>query len=195
MIIDRGQRERGWCILRTSPGRTLTLARSLADAGYDVWTPTETVVQQRKTRQKAAIEREAPIMPTFVFVRANRVRDLQRVLALPVNPHPQFSIFRYAGGVPLVADAEIVGLRAAEERAKRRAMKSKRKSFDIGERVRANDGAWTGLSGIIEGVDGKFALVFFGRGIPVSIATYLLEVDEQGTDAIHIPAARKSITA
>lgn len=194
MRIDRGQRERGWCILRTSPGRTLPLARSLAAAGFEVWTPKMTIYR-RRPRSQRRIECEAPIMPTFVFARANRVRDLARVSALPVNPHPAFSIFRHGGGVPLVGDQEIVGLRAAEDRAKRQDLKSKRKAFAIGERVRLTEGAFAGLSGVIEQSDGKMALVFFGQAMPIRIATYLLEVDERGTDTVHVRTTLKGAAA
>lgn len=53
-------------------------------------------------------------LSTFVFARADGEPDLIPILALPVSPHPAFSIFRYAGGVPLIREGQVDSLRRAE---------------------------------------------------------------------------------
>lgn len=170
-----------WCILRTSGGRTLPLARSLAKAGFDVWTPMRKV-RRRVPRSNARREIEAPITPTFVFARAFQLPELARVLALPVTPHPGFSIFRHAGRIPLIADREIASLRVEEEReadrARRENGKSHRRVFPVGGQVRLPQGAFAGLTGVVESGDGKAAVVSFGGSLRMTIEAWLLEPDE-----------------
>ena len=169
-----------WCILRTSGARTLPLARSLESAGLDVWTPVETQVR-RKPRSTARTEHDLPIMPTFVFARARHLPELAQCLALPVNPHPGFSVFHYLDRIPLLANTELSALRAAEDRAKVRAADRRAKGrasgkvIPTGTEVSVSDGSWTGMSGVVEDGDGKFALVAFGGRLRVKIATFLLE--------------------
>lgn len=173
-----------WCILRTAGPRTLPLTRSLAAAGFDVWTPVQTGAR-RKPRSQTTTEFEAPIVPTFVFARADRINDLRRIASLPVNPHPAFSVFHPFDSAPLIADAEIDGLRRYERRcneiATRNKAKAHRREFAIGEGVNVLDGAWQGLSGIVEAGDGKQARVSFGGNLCVTIATfYLVPNDVEG---------------
>lgn len=170
-----------WCILRTSGGRTLALAESLGEAGYDVWSPSRTL-RRRRPRSQKTTEIAAPIMPTFVFARAGQLHDLAVLAASPISPHPSFSIFRHAGRIPLVSDREVAGARAEEDKARqaeaRAAAKSHRRVFPIGQPVTVTDGAFTGLEGVVEGGDGRFALVTFGGAISWAISTFLLTSDE-----------------
>jgi len=166
-----------WIILRTAGTRTLPLWRSLADAGFDTWTPRETVTRRRpRSREERTIKRA--ILPTFVFVAADRLTDVLEALRAPVNPHPGFSLVSHAGRVPAVAERDIAGLRSAEAEAvraaERRLRKSHRQAFGIGQSVSVKDGAWTGLTGVIDGGDDRFARVVFGSGMSVKISTFLL---------------------
>lgn len=171
-------KEQRWCILRTSGGRTLKLARSLSAAGFAVWTPTETV-KRRRARSKEEIEIERPIVPTFVFAGEEHLADLVHVLALPLSPHPQFSIFQYAGRVPIVGDHSLSLLRMAEHDAEQKLRKKKRHDFAIGSVVRVQDEpAWQGMSGVVESNDGKRAWVSFGGPIAVEIAAWKLLAHE-----------------
>ena len=156
------ERGRDWCILRTSGQRTLALAASLTQAGFDVWTPMQTATRRRgRTRER--VEYDAPVMPTFVFARADRVADLAAIAAAPVSPHPPFSLFRYLGRIPLIGDAEVAGARRVEDRSKRAAVMGQRKAFTAGQRVRVSDGPGTGLCGnVVQDADGKFIMVAFG---------------------------------
>ena len=120
-----------WFILRTSGGQTLALAASLRDAGVDAWTPARVLRKSMPAKTpsgKRVIETDAPILPTFVFVRAedeDRARDAQLIgleiaAAADLSPHPGFSIFRFVDRhgrrlAPYVADREIAGLHEEEE--------------------------------------------------------------------------------
>jgi len=107
-------------MLRTSGGKTLPLARSLAATGFDVWTPVRTLRRQvfaKTATGKRVVETEIPVLPTFVFAREALLEQLVIAAGRSVSPHPDFSIFRYAGRIPLVGDGEIAGLRAEEARA------------------------------------------------------------------------------
>ena len=163
-----------WCILRMSGGSTLPVAQSLAEAGFDVWTPVE-VQQSRKPRSKVKVERRVPIMPTYVFARAARLADLIAIAKAPTSPHPQFSVFHYAGRIPLIADRSLEPLRAAE-RDKTRVKDMP--VFTKGERVKLTEGGFAGMSGVVELSKGKFTLVAFpGFQVPIRISSLLLLPD------------------
>ncbi|WP_242183114.1 hypothetical protein [Sphingomonas sp. CARO-RG-8B-R24-01] len=110
----------GWCILRTSGGRTLALATSLAAAGYEVWSPVRTIKRPHGKRdlkgQRTTVEINLPILPTFVFARAACLPSLAHIAGDPAYQHPPFSIFSHAGRIPIICDASVAGLRE-EERA------------------------------------------------------------------------------
>lgn len=166
-----------WCILRTSAGRTLALVRSLVEAKIDAWSPLE-VRSRRRPRSKVRVEHEVAIVPSFVFVRADRLGELMAIAASPMNPHPAFSLFKHAGRVPLIPDREITSLRQAEQRAADARRKTQRKHLDAGAHVHLTEGPGAGLEGVVEqGGNGKFAKVSIG-GITLKIATWLLQVDD-----------------
>jgi hypothetical protein len=106
---------RGWIILRTSGGRTLQLAASLAQAGFDVWTPAETITRLvRHGRSKVKRDIVGAILPTFVFARADRYPDLAGLASRQITAHPPFSIFRHGGHTPFIGDAAMAGVREIE---------------------------------------------------------------------------------
>ncbi|WP_419827675.1 transcription termination/antitermination NusG family protein [Sphingomonas sp.] len=189
--VRRRRRERdgeGWCIVRTNSRRTLTLAASLNRAGIEAWTPEQTV-RHRLPRRKAYREQQAPIVPSFVFVRASHLHDLLRALALPINPHPAFSIFQHAGRAPVVADREIGHLQAAEDRARRAMLKTKRHTVQVGSEVHPTEGAFAGLHGVVDRVSGNDAEVVFNDTFRVKIASWLLIGDDVNAGAAPSGAA------
>lgn len=117
--------ENMWCILSTTGGRTLPLARSLGEAGIEVWTPTRTIRrpapgQRRRLvlgRRRKMVERDLAILPGFVFARAVHLDDLARIAIDPTSRHPMFIVFQCAGRAPMVSDDSIRGLLAEEEAA------------------------------------------------------------------------------
>lgn len=115
-----------WCILRTSGNRTLPLVRSLANAGFDVWTPTRMIRRAAPGQRRALalglrrrmVEVGVPILSGFVFARAIHLEDLARIAALPTGiNHPPFMLFQSGGEAALVSDANVSGLRTAEAAA------------------------------------------------------------------------------
>lgn len=164
-----------WCILRTAAPRTLSLAAALADAGYDAWTPSR--MQKRRTlRGKTKLaEVEVPLMPTFVFVRANRLEDLRIALRMPVCPYPAFSIFHFLGKPPRVENSEIERLRTEELRGRPRQGGDR---FAPGASVRVEQGSWTGVTGEVVRTEGGFTIVCFGGAFDFKIASMHLRTDQ-----------------
>lgn len=165
-----------WCILRCAASRTLAVATSLSEAGIEAWTPMKVERRRLPRGRKSHREIEAPIMPTFVFVRYDRLVDLMIILGLPMSPHPAFSVFRHLGKVARVSNREIERLRTEEGRAQ---PKTKRPVFGVGEQVRVEEEVnFTGLSGVVEGTEGRYTFVCFGGAIQFKIATINLRTDE-----------------
>jgi hypothetical protein len=181
-----GERGGPWCILRMSPGRTLAVAEALAELGFEVWTPSETIVKRVGLVRKQ-VTLAAPLLPTFVFARAGQLGDLLVLARSPALTSqvwdseqqrmitkgcPHFTVFRHGGRYPLVSDRSLDTLRVAEQRG--RPMKEV-KLFSAGERVKCPDAGFDGLVGVVETTKGRHALVCFeGFAIPISIPTQSL---------------------
>jgi hypothetical protein len=176
------ERPEQWCILRTAPRSTLSLARSLGEDGYTAWTPTQ-VAMRMKSRRKAAEERPSPILPSFVFADADHLPRLALLRTRLTTMHVGFSIFRYAGRIPLIADGSLEQLRKQERRAAERHEVAKRRSlaapaFQAGQRVRVDNAAWTGLEGVVKQQHGEYVLVCFGGSIMIKISAWLLNPND-----------------
>lgn len=159
-----------WCILRASGPRTLKLAKTLVAAGIDAWTPTA-MVKRRIPRKPGRVEKPAPLLPTFVFVREAHLPELFRISRMPGSPHPSFAIFRFANEVVFVREAEVDRLRLLELRM---TPKRRRPVMEVGAEVRPTEGAYAGLTGIVKQSDGKLTLVGFGGWMDVKIETSTL---------------------
>lgn len=198
-----------WIILRTSGSTTLQLARTLAEAGFVVWSPIErTQRRHRKTLKREEVE--GPLMPSFVFAGSQHRSDLLNLARSPAlnyrvwdteqrrmvtKGHPHFSLFRFGGEVPTVSDRSLAHLRAAERRT---APNEPAKVFTVGERVKLTEGGFVGLSGQVEEVVGKFAMVAFpGFPVAVKISTWLLHTDSCGDDKVHVsnPLSEQALPA
>lgn len=161
-----------WCILRCSNCKTLELAKSLSDAGFEAWAPVtreERHVGEQRSRQEIAV----PLMASFVFARADRLPDL---LALSHSPslqfrvwdsekrrmvtrgHPHFRVFR-GGDHRLIPDRELEPLRRLERKPR---PKHVERTFAVGERVRTDEAGFEGLNGTVIEVRGKTVVVSFG---------------------------------
>lgn len=174
-----------WCILRMAGPRTLAVARSLAKAGYDVWTPVETR-QKRLPRSKAKVECEVVLMPTYAFAQAAGLRDLLAESMNPVSDHPAFTVFRHGDRFPLIADRSLDPLRVAERRG---TPLEKVRQFDAGERVKLTERGFEGLSGIVETSKGQFTMVCFpGFNIPIKVATMHLLPEVENVAELREPA-------
>lgn len=179
-ILDLGS----WCILRCSSTDTLRVAKSLSDAGLGVWTPVEKRIG-RTGASRARAEKQSALMPSYVFGRVEHVNELLRLALIPHRDHPRFSVFRYNGGIPLIADDQLDALRSEEDRKtrlfdrwKRRGMKGPK--LAPGSEVRLPDGPFAGISGIVESTEGQFTLVdiaVFGKPVTIKVASCLLLSD------------------
>lgn len=116
------QRGKDWCILQTSPGRTVAVAAQLTSDGLDVWTPTRTIRvpapgQRRQLhmgQRRKMIEVQRPILPMIIFAREQHLAELAQRARLAGCP---FSIFTFAGAAPMIAEKDVAGLREAEQQA------------------------------------------------------------------------------
>lgn len=169
-----------WLILRCSGRATLRLAESLAADGFVTWTPRRREIV-RRARWNAKREVVRPLLPSFVFADAGRQSDLEDIEAAPGKRYPNFSLFRHCDRVPSIPDHALEPLRSAEGRA---VPPQKRKLYARGSLVRVPEGAFAGMSGIVEGDDGKLALVCFGGMIRVKISSFLLRPDRDISDAV-----------
>lgn len=189
-----------WCILRTSGRNTMTLAASLAEDGYEVWTPIET----RTIRiPRANVRREVrlPIMPSYVFAKAHQLVDLLELAAMPVKPrrgarrmqpaHVRFSVLHVFDRIPLVADQHFTELRRIE--AKRTPLKKAEKAFPMGAKVKVDGGSFGGLRGVVERSDRTHTVVCFNDRYVIKIPTSLLNADDIKTQCpLEDEAAREA---
>ena len=164
-----------YCILRTGGSKTLTLADSLKEAGLDAWTPVEHRTR-RKPRSKEITEIVICVMPTYVFASAEDLSDLILLSKALISPHPDFSVFRANGAIPIISETELAPIRAVEART---APKEAWPSFTHGEKVRLSQAGFEGLGGeIVTNSKGQFVLVAFpGFSTPIKVSALLLERD------------------
>lgn len=166
-----------WIILRCAGSSTLQLARSLAEAGFEAWTPVE-VRSKLVGRKRERIEQAIPILPNYVFAPADRLADL---LALARSPsqthqvwdsqarrmvtkgHPWFEVFRLHGKVRPQTERDLASLRAleadlanlAEARRAQAKQKGPAPKFNAGDVVRV-EGGFEGLRlTVVEPNEGK----------------------------------------
>lgn len=175
-----------WCILTTSPARTLQVEKSLQDAGFTVWTPKATE-RRRIGRKREVVEQWFAVAPGYLFADAEQLhrlvtaskstgkeyrrwdREARRMVA---HCHPPFSVFRYQDEFATIADAALDPLRLAERRSK---TVTKKALVELGKAVRFPSGGFEGLTGIVESIKGSFAIVRFpGLPIPVKVKAALL---------------------
>lgn len=186
-----------WCILRTAGRTTLSLAASLAEDGFEVWTPVETVTK-RVPRMNARRTIRQAILPTYVFARAAHLVDLLQLAAMPVKPrrgkgllqpaHGAFTVLHAFGKIPMVADRHFAELRNLE--ARRTPTEKAGKALTVGIGVRIKGGAAQGMKGTVERSTRAHTVVCINERYTVKIATCLLDPDELCGE--NIPAAKRA---
>jgi transcription antitermination factor NusG len=181
-----------WCILRCSNVKTLELAASLTEAGFEAWSPVETVQPPAKGGGKPERVLEA-LMPSYVFARASHIIELAELVRSPslqfrvwdpesrrmvTRGHPTFRFMRKLDGeIATTPDRTLNALRLVERKRKPR---GKVKPVAIGATVRLDEGGFAGLTGTVESIEGKFALVAFpGLPMAVKIAMWMLQEQEE----------------
>lgn len=195
-----------WCILRTSGPKTVAVAEALTAAGFMVWTPVKTIrrvlSKGRPTERK--VEQQVPILPTFIFALAFELPAIASAREEPDSALPAFSIFRHAGRIPLVAGADVAGLRAEEEwhaeqhrawleaedraaarrvraeamrteRDRRKMLRRERRDIPVDTKVGVKEmPAFDGIVGVVTSSDGKSAKVTFGGTLEWTVEAWRL---------------------
>lgn len=163
----------GWIILRCAPKNTVPLVRSLSASGYSgqVWTPS-IQVEVRKGPSRDKVKVAEPLTPSFSFAHCCCVDDLLAEERRAVTSHPPFSVFRYMGDIPCVADSELDPLRIAESQA---SALSERPKFLKGQKVKTAGRGFDGMIGEVVSCEGKWSEVQF-EDFPfaIKINTFLL---------------------
>jgi hypothetical protein len=115
-----------------------------------------------------------------VFVPANELPELLRIRAMPISPHPNFTVLRHFDRIPVVSEDGLAPLRAAEERFRLSLLKATRFRVEAGTSVHMKTGPMAGMVGVVERGTDKEMVVNF-NGFVVSIASYIV-----GTDAVQL---------
>lgn len=160
-----------WCILRCSSNSTLPLARSLARAGIEAWTPIE---QQVRRVPRASVKRtiQVALIPGYLFARTSDMGEVLAIMNSPSKDHRDFRLFKHNGGVPVIPDSQLAPLRLLERKSKAKAEAPRMKA---GDTVRLTDGGFAGMTGTIESMGSNFAMVQIGAfKMPIKVAAYYL---------------------
>jgi len=171
-----------WVILTTGAPSTLRLARSLADAGFKVWTPFKLVAPRKSGARETHSTRPAPLIPGIVFARAYQVTDLLAAARAPITPHPTFSVFQPEGASPIIADRSLDPIRTAEREAlhgEAHCVLSKRRGEvrAPGDQVFVPSDAFTGQSLVVERSNDRVSSLRFGM-MRMTIETFHLVNDD-----------------
>lgn len=190
-------RPRRWVVLRCSPASTVPLCDELARLGVTAWTPTALpTVRLPRRRIKRTLDKRAPLLPCYIFAALDDLSELKRLAAdVGGSILIDFSILvRPDGQTALVADSQLEPLRAMEARMERKQVPSgERPIFSPGSAVAVkDDGAWAGMSGIVQRADDKWVLVCFGGRIHVKIDGLQLREVEAESDQPMGTAALKA---
>lgn len=166
-----------WVVLRCAGASTLPLARSLGEAGFEVWTPTETVTKRvPRTNVKRRIT--LPVMPGYLFADRAQLWDLVDLAEQLIKGHRDFSVMRKPDlGYAVIADETLEPLRLVE-----RKHTPVERALMAGESVKLLGGGFDGLHGVIETARGQFAMVRvngFRGAIKVASWCLLREEPEQ----------------
>lgn len=186
-----------WIILRTAGRTTMQLAKSLNEDGIEAWTPVETR-NMRIPRANVRRTVRLPIMPSYVFARAEHLIDLielagmkpipRRSSSRPTNRseewrpyHADFSVMHFHDRIPVIADHHLQSLRTIEAK---RSPRERAKPFPSGlsVRVKTEGGSFAGMKGRVERSDNNTTVVCFDSRMTVKISTSLLRPDEVGIE-------------
>lgn len=182
-----------WVILRTTGRHTLRLAETLSEDGYEAWTPVESktiTIPAKNVKRKIRL----PIMPSYVFVRAEHLIDLILLSGLRPIPrrvavrhqdrseewrpfHAEFSVMRCNERIPVISDAALTSLRSIEQKRNPR-QKAPPLTPGMSVRVKSDAGAFAGMTGRVERSRDGWTLVAINSGKTVTISTSLLTIDE-----------------
>jgi len=121
-----------------------------------------------ENRVEAKIELRDRLYPGYIFIKADLDKDLQSL----IRRVPRVLGFVSAGGRPVeVSESEIV---AMKERLKKGVPKVRKLKFDIGDKVKINEGPFIGFEGTISEIDPEHEKLIvlvniFDRQTPVEL--------------------------
>ena len=133
--------------------------------------PIEKIGQKIKcpeNRVEAKIELRDRLYPGYIFIKADLDKDLQSL----IRRVPRVLGFVSAGGKPVVvSESEIA---AIKERLKRGVPRVRKLKFDIGDKVKINEGPFIGFEGTISEIDPEHEKLIvlvniFDRQTPVEL--------------------------
>ena len=174
-----------WCILTCASTDTLRVVEALIEQGLSVWTPVDWCVA-RMPRTRARYDKAIPVMPGYVFGDVGHIDELVRLAGLRRRDFPNFRFLeseRGRGLTPLIADSEDARLRAVFDRRKRKEAEAKAPKLDVGTAVKMTDGAYAGLSGVVECSRGQDTMVHipaFKRTVKVASLLLLSDMAQDG---------------
>ena len=104
------------------------------------------------------------------------------------SDHPDFSLFRLADRIPIIADELLNGLRTIEMK---RVPRKKSAKLPVGLTVKVGEagGSFAGMQGRVERSGEDYTLVCFDNRMSVKISTYLLTENDIRQEFVE--AARK----
>jgi transcriptional antiterminator NusG len=140
--------------------------RGLADKFDEILVPTESVVEVRRGRK---INSERKFFPGYVLVKCDLTDDVYHL----IKNTPKVTGFLGADKKPFpISDAEADRIKGQVKEGVEHPKSSI--SFEIGEKVRVNDGPFASFEGLVEEIDEgrsrvKVAVSIFGRATPVEL--------------------------
>ena len=176
-----------WLILRCSNCKTLDLAASLTDAGFEAWSPVETVQRRARKGNKPEAVRLA-LTPSYVFAQAHHLYALLELSRSPAlnyrvwdsekrkmvtRGHPYFRLFRHLGEIATIPATHLTALRNLE---RKRAPKPVAKAMKVGARVRLSESGFEGLWATVQSSRKNYTRVLIDDWIvPVDFPTWTLQ--------------------
>lgn len=157
-------------------------AEELDDAIIEVLMPTE-VVSEVKNGKKSTKTRK--LYPGYVFINMRLYDEHQKLINKPWYFVKETSgVINFVGGEnpPALRQAEIDEIRARIEAASGKEVP--KVSYEVGETVKVNDGAFANLTGRIDEIDPergklKISVSIFGRFTPVELEYWQVERDTE----------------
>ena len=140
--------------------------RGLVDKFEEILVPTETVMEVRRGRK---INSERKFFPGYVLVKCDLTDDVYHL----IKNTPKVTGFLGADKKPMpISDAEADRIKGQVKEGVEHPKSSI--SFEIGEKVRVNDGPFASFEGLVEEIDEgrsrvKVAVSIFGRATPVEL--------------------------
>ena len=146
--------------------REYAAQRGLSEKFEEILVPTEQVVEVRRGRK---VNSERKFFPGYVLVKCDLTDDVYHL----IKNTPKVTGFLGADKKPMpISDAEADRIKGQVAEGVEHPKSTI--SFEIGEKVRVNDGPFASFEGLVEDIDEgrsrlKVAVSIFGRATPVEL--------------------------